>query len=156
MLYDQDDVWGETGNGYYYCTTSFNKAWAQVLHRFKFRSQHVRDSQWWGSLTMVLAGNKAKCFSLVKYTTKTIHHHHHWSESSAVLWSCHPLRQQLPNTGYEAWNKWEKEEEWTKEIAGRVLEEEPGTISLEKRRYICSREMAKGNKAIIANYSQPG
>ena len=26
---------------------------------------------------MVLAGNKAKCLSLVNHTTKTIHHHHH-------------------------------------------------------------------------------
>ena len=35
------------------------------------------DSQWWGPLTMVPAGNKAKCLSSVNHTTKTIHHHHH-------------------------------------------------------------------------------
>ena len=29
------------------------------------------------SLTMVPAGNKAKCLSSVNHTTKTIHHHHH-------------------------------------------------------------------------------
>ena len=40
-------------------------------------SQHVRDSRWWGSLTMVPAGNKTKCLSSVNHTTKTIHHHHH-------------------------------------------------------------------------------
>ena len=50
----------------------------------------VGDSRWWGSLTMVLAGNKAKhlssvnpwrynYISMVNHTTKTIHlhlHHH--------------------------------------------------------------------------------
>ena len=40
-------------SGYHYCTTSFNKAWTQVLHRFKSCLRHVRDSRWWGSLTMV-------------------------------------------------------------------------------------------------------
>ena len=61
-------------SGYYYCTTSFNKAWTQVLHRFKSCSQHVRDLQWWWSLTVVLAGNKAKCLLSVNHTTKIIHH----------------------------------------------------------------------------------
>ena len=37
----------------------------------------VRMSRWWGCLTMVPAGNKAKRFSSVNHTTKTIHHHHH-------------------------------------------------------------------------------
>ena len=46
-------------------------------------SQHVRDSRWWGSLTMAPAGNKAKGLSLVNHTTKKFiiidhHHHHHW------------------------------------------------------------------------------
>ena len=68
-------------SGYHYCTTSFNKAWTQVLHRFKSCSQRVGDSWWWGSLTMVLAGNKAKCLSLMNPTTKTIHHHHHHSQT---------------------------------------------------------------------------
>ena len=36
-------------------------------------SQHVRDSRWWGSLTMVPAGNKTKRLSFVNHTTKTIH-----------------------------------------------------------------------------------
>ena len=40
---------------------------------FKPCSQHVRDSWWWGSLTMVPAGNKAKRVSSVNHTTKTIH-----------------------------------------------------------------------------------
>ena len=66
-------------SGYHYCTTStsFNKAWTQVLHRFKSCSRHVGDSRWWGSLTMVPAGNKAKRLSSVNHTTRTIHHHHH-------------------------------------------------------------------------------
>ena len=61
-------------SGYHYCTTLFNEAWNQVLQRFKSCLQHVGDSQWWESLTMVQLGNKAKCFSLVNQTTKTIHH----------------------------------------------------------------------------------
>ena len=39
-------------SGYHYCTTSFNKAWTQVLRRFKSCSPRVGDSRWWGSLTM--------------------------------------------------------------------------------------------------------
>ena len=62
---------------YHYCITSFNKAWTQVLCRFKSCSRHVGDSRWWGSLTMVPTGNKAKCLSSVNHTTKTIHQHHH-------------------------------------------------------------------------------
>ena len=34
----------------------------------------VGYSQWWGSLNMAIAGNKAKQISLVNQTTKTIHH----------------------------------------------------------------------------------
>ena len=62
-------------SGYNYCTASFNKAWTQVLRRFKPCWRRVGDSRWWGSLTMVPAGNKAKHLSLVNHTTKTIHHH---------------------------------------------------------------------------------
>ena len=61
---------------YYYCTTSFNKAWSQVRHRFKSCSWRVGDSRWWRSLTMAPAGNKAKRLSSVNHNTKTIHHHH--------------------------------------------------------------------------------
>ena len=63
-------------SGYHYCTASFNLVWTQVLRRFKPCSQRVGDSRWWGSLTMVPAGNKAKHLSSVNHTTKTIHHHH--------------------------------------------------------------------------------
>ena len=35
----------------------------------------VGDLRWWGSLTMVPAGNKAKRLSSVNHTAKTIHHH---------------------------------------------------------------------------------
>ena len=62
-------------SGYHYFTTSFNKAWTQVLRRFKFCSWRVGDSRWWESLTVVLAGNKAKRLSTIIHTTKTIHHH---------------------------------------------------------------------------------
>ena len=64
-------------SGYHYCATSFNETWTQVLRRFKSCLWHVGDSQWWGSLTVVLAGNKAKHLSLVNHTTSTIHLHLH-------------------------------------------------------------------------------
>ena len=64
-------------SGYHYCTTSFNKAWTQVLRRLKPCSRRVGDSRWWGSLTVAPAGNKAKRLSSVNHTTTTIHHHHH-------------------------------------------------------------------------------
>ena len=60
-------------SGYHYCTASFNKAWTHVLCRFKPCSRRVGDSRWWGSLTMVAAGNKAKQFLSVNHTTKTIY-----------------------------------------------------------------------------------
>ena len=47
-------------NGYHYCTTSFNKAWTQVLRRFKSCSRRVGNLRWWRSLAMIPAGNKAK------------------------------------------------------------------------------------------------
>ena len=40
-------------------------------------SRRVWDSRWWGSLTMVPAGIKAKRLSSANHTTKTIHHHHY-------------------------------------------------------------------------------
>ena len=58
-------------SGIDYCTSIFNKTWNQVLGRFKSCSWHVGDSRWWGCLTMVTSGNKAKCLSLVNHTTKT-------------------------------------------------------------------------------------
>ena len=51
---------------------SLNSGYAQ----FKSCSRHVGDLRWWGSLTMIPAGNKAKHLSSVNHTTKTIHHHH--------------------------------------------------------------------------------
>ena len=65
-------------SGYLYCTTSFNEAWIQVLRRFKPCLLRVGDLRWWGTLTMVPAESKAKRFSLVNHTTKTIHHHHYF------------------------------------------------------------------------------
>ena len=59
--------------GYHYCTTSFNKVRTQVLRRFKSCSRRFGDSRWWGSLTKVPAGNKAKRLSSVNHNTKTIH-----------------------------------------------------------------------------------
>ena len=52
----------------------FNKAWTQVLCRFKSCLRRVEDLPWWGSLTMVLTGNKAKRFFLVNHTMKTINY----------------------------------------------------------------------------------
>ena len=46
-------------SGYHYCTTSFKKAWSQVLRRFKSRLWSVGDWRWWRSLTIVPAENKA-------------------------------------------------------------------------------------------------
>ena len=40
-------------------------------------SRRVRDSRWWGSLTMALAENKAKHLLSVNHTRKTIDYHHH-------------------------------------------------------------------------------
>ena len=58
------------GSGYHYCITSFNKAWTQVLYRFKSCSWHVGDLWWRVSLTMVLAGNKTKLLLQFNPTTK--------------------------------------------------------------------------------------
>ena len=58
--------------GYHYCTTSFIKAWTQVLRRLKSRSKHVRDLEWWRSLTMFQAGNKAQRLLSVSNTINTI------------------------------------------------------------------------------------
>ena len=40
-------------------------------------SQCVRDLRWWGSLTIVPAGNKTRPLSSVNHTAKAIHHLHH-------------------------------------------------------------------------------
>ena len=61
-------------SGHHYCTTSFNKAWSQVLRTFISCSWCVRDSRWWGSLRMVLAENKPKRLSSINHSTKTTHH----------------------------------------------------------------------------------
>ena len=61
-------------SGYHSCATLFNKAWTQILRRFKCCSRRVGDWRWWGSLTMFPTGNKAKRLSSVNHTTKTIHH----------------------------------------------------------------------------------
>ena len=75
-------------SAYHFCTTLFNKAWNQVLHRFKSCSQHVGDSRWYGSLAMVPVGNKDKCFSLVNHITKTKAVHHHHLLISTVIKTC--------------------------------------------------------------------
>ena len=61
---------------YHHRTTSFNKARTQVLWRFKSCSLRVGDSQWWESLTVILAENKTEPLPSVNHTTKTIRHHH--------------------------------------------------------------------------------
>ena len=44
--------------------------WFKLEQRFKSCSRRVRDSWWWGFLTMVPAGNKAKRLSPVNHTKK--------------------------------------------------------------------------------------
>ena len=46
------------------------KAWNQVLHKFNSCSRRVRDSRWWGSLTMFPARNKATVFSPINRHSK--------------------------------------------------------------------------------------
>ena len=68
-------------SGYHYCLTSFNnKAWTKGQLNFKSCSRCVGDSRLWGTMTMVLAGNKAKRLSSVNHTVKVhhLHHHHHY------------------------------------------------------------------------------
>ena len=81
-------------SAHHYCTTSFNEIWTQVLCKLKSCSQRVGDSRWWGSLTMVPPGNKAKRLSWVNHTTKTINHYHHHNFSS--IWRC-LLKLLFPN-----------------------------------------------------------
>ena len=89
-------------NGYHYCKNLSNKAWTQVLGRFKSSLQHVGDLQWLKSLTMVLAGNKAKYLSSVNHITKTNHHHHHLHHHSFTT-------QSLAVSNYFLlWNGWEE------------------------------------------------
>ena len=64
-------------SGYHCCSTSFSKAWTQVLRRFKSCSRSVGVSRWWGSLTVVPAGNKATPFVGQPYHKKINHHHNH-------------------------------------------------------------------------------
>ena len=68
------DVVAPPCSGYHYGTTSFKRAWIQVLHRFKSCSQLIRGCLWWGEpLKMVPTGNKAQPFKrqhhrMVKHT----------------------------------------------------------------------------------------
>ena len=66
-------------------TAQLNKAWIQVLCRFKSCSWRVGDSRWWGSLAMVPAGNKAKLLFI-----STISQNNSSSSSPWVLrtWEC--------------------------------------------------------------------
>ena len=57
-------------SGYHYCTTSFNKAWAKVLYRFKSCSWRVRDFEIVRISDNGLAGNKAKRLLLINHFTK--------------------------------------------------------------------------------------
>ena len=53
--------------------------------RFKSCSRRVEDLRWWGPLTVLPAGNKAKRLSSVIHTTKTIHLLHHQTQFSWPL-----------------------------------------------------------------------
>ena len=73
-------------SSYHCCTTSFKKALTQVLCRFKSCLWRVRNSPWWESLTMNLAGNKAKYLS-------SVNHKNNSSSSS-------PSTRILPDMGF--------------------------------------------------------
>ena len=60
---------------YHHYRVLFNKAWTQVLRRLKSCLRRFQDLRWWGSLTMVLTGNKAKRLFFVNHTIKTINYH---------------------------------------------------------------------------------
>ena len=76
-------------SGYCYCTTSFSETWTRVLRMFKSSSWHVRDLRWWGSLTVVPAGNKAKRLLSVNHTTKTIHHR--YNNDNVIITTSHHI-----------------------------------------------------------------
>ena len=76
-----------TPNGFQFYNEIYTKCYFTLLQTHFSRdplfvgllwscSRRVGDSRWWGSLTMVPAGNKAKRFLSVNHNTKTIHHHH--------------------------------------------------------------------------------
>ena len=56
-----------------------------------------RDSRWSVSLTMVPAGNKAKCLSSDSHTTKTIHRHQHFrlGNTSFTTGQSQPINTQM-------------------------------------------------------------
>ena len=68
---------------------SLNSGFAQVQTYL----QHVGDLRWWESLTLVLAGNKAKRLSSVNHTTKTIQ-----SSKSEKSQHIHMKQITLPST----------------------------------------------------------
>ena len=65
-------------SGYHYYTALFNKVelWS-CAGLSKSCWWHVGYLQWWESLTVVPARNKAKRLSSVNHITKTIHHLHY-------------------------------------------------------------------------------
>ena len=87
-------------SSYHYCTTSFQKAWTQVLRKFKSWLQGVGHSQWWGSLTIVLVEIRlnAFCWSTIPQKQLIIIHHHQYKiyfrNTSVVLLTC-PMRFML-------------------------------------------------------------
>ena len=76
-----------------------NSGSAQVKHCLHC----VGDSREWGSLTMVPAGNKAKCLLSVNRTTKANyhhhhHHHHHWNSYVVSDQTIFHANKKLDNT----------------------------------------------------------
>ena len=91
----------------------------------------VRDSRWWGSLTMVTAGKKPKHLSLVNHTTKTIHHlhhHHHHLFGQKLL-----LLQLDDQTNYLFWQPY----------------------NLDSMRHLGFNNIAKSDTGIISERIQP-
>ena len=70
---------------HYYCTTSFIKAWNQVLRRLKFCSRRVGDSPGWGPLMMVPSKSEAKRLLSDNHTTKKKKKRTSWKKMNRFL-----------------------------------------------------------------------
>ena len=75
--------------GPHYYKISVNKAWTQVLSRFKSWTQNGWHMQWWESLTKASASNKAERLSLFNHSLETNYHYYHYQEAGWRNWSSH-------------------------------------------------------------------
>ena len=80
-------------SGYRYCTTLFNKVWAQVLRRSKCCSRHVGDLRWWAPVTLVPARNKTEQNKTERPTM---------TQKQSIIFNL-KLFQEVPNTSNVYW-----------------------------------------------------